>query len=87
MFQTTEIHNGKPSVSHMTYQRRWNKIVAEVPRQQPHAGLWPSIHENDDQGEGESFNLRRLFNNFFQTTPTQEEVQQQQMPGKMFIID
>ena len=83
MFQTTEIYNGKPSVSHMTYQRRWNKKLGDVPRQQsPPAGLWPSIHENDD--EGESFNLRRLFNNFFQRT--QEEVQQQQMPGKMFII-
>ena len=85
MFQTTEIHNGVPSVSHMTYQRRWNKKVTDVPRQQsPPAGLWPSIHENDDEGEQESFNLRRLFNNFFQRT--QEEVQQQQMPGKMFII-
>ena len=81
MFQATEIHNGKYKVSHMTYQRRWNKKEREVPRQPP--SLWPEFQRqipipNDDDQETSTF--QRMFQNIFQQS-TNEEVQ---MPGSVF---
>ena len=82
MFQSTDIHNGKYSTSHMTYQRRWNKIKQEMPRHQ--TTMWPQIHINEPEVERPYFNFRRLFDALYgRNTRDQQEIP---LPGNFFYF-